>query len=136
MRDERESSGGAGIVIAAVAVVLILLLCGGGALLLAGLFVYRVSAPQVAPPPAVSAVPAPSGHADILSIEADGSLLWNESPIVSGELRQRLDELKNAGGPPRSVIVRSDIAAPAGSREEVVQLLSDRGVSFIMEDAR
>ena len=136
MRDDRESSAGVGMAIAAVAVVLVLLVCGGGALALAGLFVHRMSAQHVAQPPVVSAVPAQAALVDVLEIEADGSLLWNDSPVVSGELRQRLDELKNSPGPPRSVIVRSDIAAPPGTRDEVVQLLNDRGISYIAEEMR
>jgi biopolymer transport protein ExbD len=138
MPDDREGSSGAGVVIAAVAVVLVLLVCGGGALALAGLFVYRISASPAAmpaPPPPVSVVPQ-TAHVDVVSIEADGSLLWNDSPVTTAELRQRLDELKNAVGPPRSVILKSDAAAPAASRDEVVQLLTDRGIGYIVEGAK
>lgn len=138
MRDDRESSSGAGVVIAAVAVVLVLLVCGGGALAVAGIWLFRVSAPHVAqpPPPVVTAIPAQAPHVDVLSIEADGSLLWNDMPVSSVELRERLEVLKNASGPPRSVIVRSDGAAPTATRDEVVQLLNDRGISYIAEESK
>ena len=134
MPDDRESSGGIGIAIAAVAVV-VLLLCGGVALAAAGFLFLRISsAPMAMPPPApvVSAVPA-LAHADVLSITADGSLLWNDAPVSAAELRQKLDELTSAGGPPRSVILRQDAAAPPAARDEVVQLLTDRQVSYIVE---
>jgi biopolymer transport protein ExbD len=138
MRDDRESSSGAGVMIAAVAVVVVLLMCGGGALVAAGLLFYaRSQAVYVpGPPPAAPPVAAQPAHVDIVSIDADGSLLWNETPVTSVELRERLEVLTSAVGPPRSVIVRSDVAAPIATRDEVVQLLTDRGVSYIIEDAR
>ena len=138
MRDDRESSSGAGVVIAAVVVAVVLLMCGGGAMVAAGLLFYaRSQAVYVpGPPPATPPVAAQSAHVDIVSIDADGSLLWNETPVTSVELRERLEMLTSAAGPPRSVIVRSDVAAPPATRDEVVQLLTDRGVSYIIEDAR
>ncbi|HUE74057.1 MAG TPA: biopolymer transporter ExbD, partial [Pirellulaceae bacterium] len=136
--DDRESSAGIGVVIAGVAVVIVLMLCGGGAMLAAGLFFYRASARPLAlsPPAVVSAVPAQAAHVDVLAIDAEGSLLWNETPVTSVELRERLEVLKIASGPPRSVIVRSDVAAPIATRDEVVQLLNDRGISYIAEESR
>ena len=138
MRDDRENSAGVGVVIAGVAVAVVLLLCGGGAMVAAGLFFYRASARPVAtpPPPVVTAIPAQAPHVDVLAIEADGSLLWNDVPVTSVELRERLEVLKTSSGPPRSVIVRSDVAAPPATRDEVVQLLNDRGISYIAEEAR
>ena len=136
MHNDRESSGGAGIVIAAVLVVVVLLVCGGGALAAAGFLFFRMSAaPMAMPPPAQVTSSGPAqAHADIVSIAADGSLLWNDAPVSAAELRQRLDELKNATGPPRSVILRQDPAAPPAARDEIVQLLADRQVSYIVED--
>jgi biopolymer transport protein ExbD len=144
MRDDRENSGGAGVVIAAVAVAAVLLVCGGGALAAAGLFFFRMSAAHVAAPPpastAVSSAPtvqsaaaATPAHTDILAIDAEGMLLFNDAPITTAELRERLDELKKGAGPPRPMILRAD-EAPAESRDEVVQLLSDRGVRYIVQE--
>ncbi len=139
MRDDRdrESSGGTGVLIAAAAVVVVLLVCGGGALAAAGLLYFRMSAAPIAvpPPPAVppvSSVPAPAEH--VLAIDADGAFFWNDAPISSAELRERLDELKRSSVPPGSVIVRSDPAAPSASRDEVVQLLNDRQVSYVLQE--
>ena len=137
MPDDRESSSGAGVVIAAVAVAVVLLVCGGGALAAAGLFFFRMSAVQVAaPPPAPpvqSAAPASAANTDILAIDAEGTLLFNDVPVTTAELRERLAELKKGAGPPRPLILRAG-EAPAESRDEIVQLLSDRGVSFVVEE--
>lgn len=135
MRDDRESSGGVGVLVAAL-VVLVLLVCGGGALLMTAIVFFFVRSESVGipvPPPAATAPPFQAAHADVLAIDADGSLLWNGAPITSSELRQRLDGLKNAAGPPRSVILRTSRAAPAATRDELVQLLNDRGVSYLEE---
>jgi biopolymer transport protein ExbD len=72
----------------------------------------------------------------VLTIEADGTVLWNDEQVMHAELARRLDALKNAAGPPRSVIVRTDPQAPPAASEQVIRMLQDRSVTFIIEDHR
>lgn len=132
MSQDQGSSAATGCLIATL-VVVVLVVCGGGALIVAGaLFFVRGSSnagPNVAPVP-----PAVAAHADVLVIDADGSLLWNDQQVMKAELATRLGELKNAAGPPRSIIVRVHRAAPPASRDEMLQILKDRGLGYIEED--
>lgn len=135
MREDRDSSTSTGALVAVLAVVMGLV-CGGGALLLAGTLFY-VRAAQVAPPvpPApVAAAPVQAAADDVLTIQADGTLLWNDEPIVPPELRSRLDEVNDSGDLPRAVVLRIDEAAPAAARDEILQLLSDRGVPYTLAE--
>jgi biopolymer transport protein ExbD len=131
MSQDQGSSAATGCLIAAV-VVVVLVVCGGGALIMAGALIFvrdsRNAGPNVAPPP-----PAVAAHADVLAIDADGTLLWNDEQVMKAELASRLDEVKNAAGPPRSIIVRVNRAAPPASRDEVLQIINDRGLGYIEE---
>lgn len=134
MRDERASSAGTGVVIVALAVIMAFL-CGGGALLATGTLFYLRASQVASPPPLkVPAVPV-EAHVDVLGIEPDGTLLWNQEPVMKSELTRRLDDLHNASGPPRSIILRAS-DAPPGATEEIVRLLGDREVSFVVEQPR
>lgn len=132
MSQDQNSSATTGCVIAAV-VAVVLMVCGGGALVLAGLLFVRSAH---VPNPAAPAPPVEAAHVDVLAIEADGSLLWNDQPLLKPELARRLDELKAAPGPPRSVMVRVDPAAPPGADEDAIRQLQDRGLGYILEGAR
>ncbi|HZL88599.1 MAG TPA: hypothetical protein VFB96_09525 [Pirellulaceae bacterium] len=131
MSQDQGSSAATGCLIATL-VVVVLVVCGGGALVVAGaLFFVRSSsnsAPNVAPVP-----PAVVAHADVLVVDADGTLLWNDEQIMKAELASRLDALKNAAGPPRSILVRVHRAAPPASRDEALQIINDRGLGYIEE---
>lgn len=133
MQDQPSSATATGCVIVAVLVV-ILFVCGGMALLLAGWLFFR--AERSPPMPAAPNAPVPqvnAGHADMLSVDSEGSLYWNDLPIAKADLTRRLEEVKNEAGIGRSIRVRIDPAAPPGARDEVRQLLADRQVSFIEE---
>ena len=130
MSQDQGAAAASGCLIAAI-VVVVLVVCGGGALVVAGaLFFVRDTQRVQSPPPPVAS------HADVLAIEADGTLLWNNEQVMTTELAKRLDELESAAGPPRSVIVRTDPQAPPQASEQVLRMLGDRGVAFIMEDPR
>jgi biopolymer transport protein ExbD len=136
MREDRDSSTATGALVAVLAVVMGLV-CGGGALLLAGTFFY-VRAAQISPPVPTAppaAAPVQAAAADVLTIQADGTFMWNDELVVPPELRTRLDEANDSGDLPRPVVLRIDEAAPAAARDEILQLLSDRAVAYIlMED--
>ena len=127
MSQDEGGTAATGCLIAAV-VVVVLVVCGGGVLIVAGALIF-VRESRQAPPPAAVVV----AHADVLTIDADGTLLWNDEQVMKAELGGRLDELKNAAGPPRSVIVRVHRAAPAAARDEAIQIIQDRGLGFIEE---
>jgi biopolymer transport protein ExbD len=135
MQDQPSNATATGCVIAAI-VVLFLVLCGGGALLLAGVLLFRAAevavpaAPGPQPPQVESAV---TGHADVLSIDSDGTLYWNDVPVAKADLSQRLQALNQEADVPRSILVRIDPDAPPGTQDEIRQLLVDRQVSFIIE---
>ena len=132
MRDDRASSAGTGVLIVGLAVV-VAFFCGGGALLATGFFFYLRTSQVASSPPLKVSVPVQQAHVDVLAIESDGTLLWNQQPMMKSELTRRLEDLRNAPGPPRSIILRAN-DAPPGATEEVVQLLADREVSFVVEE--
>jgi biopolymer transport protein ExbD len=129
MSQDEGGTAATGCLIAAV-VVVVLVVCGGGALIVAGALIFARDSRQAPPPPPAPVVVA---HADVLTIDADGTLLWNDEQVMKAELGSRLDELKNAAGPPRSVIVRVHRAAPPAARDEAIQIIQDRGLGFIEE---
>ena len=134
MQDQPSNATATGCVIAAI-VVLFLVLCGGGALLLAGVLLYRAAevAVPACPGPQPQAETAVAGHADVLSIDSDGTLYWNDVPVAKADLSQRLQALNQEADVPRSIRVRIDPDAPPGTQDEIRQLLVDRQVSFIIE---
>ena len=134
MQDQPSNATATGCVIAAI-VVLFLVLCGGGALLLAGVLLFRAAevAVPAAPGPQPPQESAVTGHADVLSIDSDGTLYWNDVPVAKADLSQRLQALNQEADVPRSIRVRIDPDAPPGTQDEIRQLLVDRQVSFIIE---
>lgn len=130
MQDQPSNATATGCVIAAI-VVLFLVLCGGGALLLAGFLVYRAAEVAVPAPPAPPVETEVAGHVDVLSVDNDGTLYWNDVPMAKADLSRRLEELNDDADVPRSIRVRIDPDAPTGTKDEIIQLLMDRQVSYI-----
>lgn len=138
--DERGSAAGSGVLIAVI-VVAAAVVCGGGALVLTAAMLFtRVVHQSIPPPPPVAAVEQANAAAqigvDVLQVEADGTLNWNGLPVERAELTQRLDALKDLPGPPRSVVLRMDKNAQTVTLHEILQMLADRQLAYIIEDQK